>query len=406
MATTSEQIRAWTGPALLSYGFRPFFLGAAAWAAFAMMAWIAMITGWIQLPTVFDPVSWHSHEFLFGYLSAALAGFLLTAVPNWTGRLPIVGWPLAGLFGLWLLGRLVVLVSAGLPPLAVAVADLALPLALAAFLLREIVAGKNWNNLVVLALLAVFTLGNVVFHWQATQGEFAAQGIGLRIGLGAGLMMVAVIGGRITPSFTRNWLVRQPVGLARLPAAPMQRFDKAALLVLLLALLTWIALPDARLTAALLALAGAAHLARLSRWAGDRTWREPLLLVLHAAYLFLPLGALTMAAAILIPDRVPPAVAQHLWMAGAIGMMTLAVMTRATLGHTGQALAAGPGTTVLYLALATAVAARIITGLWPTAASFLLDVSALAWILAFGGFVVIYGPLLMQSKRSRKRLVS
>jgi uncharacterized protein involved in response to NO len=406
MATTSEQIRAWTGPALLSYEFRPFFLGAAAWAAFAMMAWIAMITGWIQLPTVFDPVSWHAHEFLFGYLSAALAGFLLTAVPNWTGRLPIVGWPLAGLFGLWLLGRLVVLASAGLPPLAVAVADLALPLALAAFLLREIVAGKNWNNLVVLALLAVFTLGNAVFHWQATQGEFAAQGIGLRIGLGAGLMMVAVIGGRITPSFTRNWLVRQPKGQTRLPAAPMQRFDKAALLLLLLALLSWIALPDTRPTAALLALAGAAHLARLARWAGDRTWREPLLLVLHAAYLFLPLGALAMTTAILIPDRVPPAVAQHLWMAGAIGMMTLAVMSRATLGHTGQPLAAGPGTTMLYLALATAVTARVIAGLWPTAASFLLDVSALAWILAFGGFVVIYGPLLMLSKRARKRLVS
>jgi uncharacterized protein involved in response to NO len=402
MATTSEQIRAWTGPALLSYGFRPFFLGAGIWATVAMVAWIAVIAGWTKLPTAFDPVSWHAHEFLFGYLSAALAGFLLTAVPNWTGRLPVVGWPLAGLFGLWLIGRLVVLVSAGLLPLTVALADLALPLVLAAFLLREIVASRNWNNLVVLVLLAVFTLGNALFHWQAAHGEFAAQGIGLRIGLGAGLMMVAVIGGRIIPSFTRNWLVRQTVSQRRLPAAPMQRLDKAALFLLLLALMAWVALPEARLTAALLAVAGGVHLARLSRWAGDRTWREPLLLVLHAAYLFLPMGALAMAAAIILPDQVAPAVAQHLWMAGAIGMTTLAVMTRATLGHTGQPLVAGRRTTLLYLSLAVAVTARIIAGLWPTAASILLDFSGLAWVLAFGGFVAIYGPLLMQPKRSSK----
>lgn len=398
MATTSEQVRAWTGPALFSYGFRPFFLGAGIWAAVAMMIWLAALTGWIELPSAFDPVSWHAHEFLFGYLTAALAGFLLTAVPNWTGRLPVVGWPLAAMAALWLLGRVVVLVSSGLPPVAVALADLALPLILAAVLLREIVGGRNWHNLVVLALLAVFTLGNALFHWQAARGEIAAQGIGLRIGLGAGLMMVAVIGGRIIPSFTRNWLVRQPAGPARLPAAPMQRFDKAALLLLLLALLSWIILPDARPTAALLALAGVAHMARLSRWAGARTWREPLLMVLHAAYLFLPLGALTMAAAIFIPDQVAPAVAQHLWMAGAIGLMTLAVMTRATLGHTGRPLAAGLGTTALYLALATAVAARILAGLWPTAASALLAISAVAWVLAFGGFAVLYGPLLTRPK--------
>lgn len=399
MATTSEQVRAWTGPALFSYGFRPFFLGAGIWAAVAMMIWLAALTGWIELPSAFDPVSWHAHEFLFGYLSAALAGFLLTAVPNWTGRLPVVGWPLAAMAALWLLGRVVVLVSSGFPPLAVALADLALPLVLAAVLLREIVGGRNWHNLVVLALLAVFTLGNALFHWQAAGGEMAAQGIGLRIGLGAGLMMVAVIGGRIIPSFTRNWLVRQPAGQAHLPAAPMQRLDKVALLLLLLAMLSWIILPDARPTASLLAVAGVAHIVRLSRWAGTRTWREPLLMVLHVAYLFLPLGALTMAAAIFIPDQVAPAVAQHLWMAGAIGLMTLAVMTRATLGHTGRPLSAGLGTTALYLALATAVAARIMAGVLPTAASALLAISAVGWVVAFGGFAVLYGPLLTSPKR-------
>src|SRR5690606_21346362 len=116
MATTAEQMRAWTGPAIFSFGFRPFFLGAAVWAAVAMLLWIPMLSGHLSLPTAFDPVSWHAHEFLFGYLAAVVAGFLLTAVPNWTGRLPIVGWPLAGLWSLWLAGRLVIAVSADLRP--------------------------------------------------------------------------------------------------------------------------------------------------------------------------------------------------------------------------------------------------------------------------------------------------
>lgn len=124
MTTTAEQMRAWRGPALLSYGFRPFFLGAGLWAALSMALWVGMLTGRLALPTAFDPASWHAHEFLFGYLGAVIAGFLLTAVPNWTGRLPIVGWSLGRLFALWLAGRGTVMVSLHLPPWAVAVADL------------------------------------------------------------------------------------------------------------------------------------------------------------------------------------------------------------------------------------------------------------------------------------------
>src|SRR6056297_1799395 len=116
-ATTSSRMRAWTGPAILAYGFRPFFFGAAVWAALAMALWVPMLTGQLSLPSAFDPVSWHAHEFLYGYLGAVVAGFLLTAVPNWTGRLPIVGWPLGALAVLWLAGRVAVAVSAGLPPL-------------------------------------------------------------------------------------------------------------------------------------------------------------------------------------------------------------------------------------------------------------------------------------------------
>jgi uncharacterized protein involved in response to NO len=396
MTTTTDRMRAWSGPALLTYGFRPFFLGAALWAALAMALYVPMLTGAVSLPTALDPVSWHAHEFLFGYLGAVIAGFLLTAVPNWTGRLPIVGWPLGALAALWLIGRAAVAASALLPPLAVAVADLALPVALGAVIAREIVAGRNWRNLIVLAMLGVFALGNAVFHWEAARGGYPAQGYGLRFGLAAAVMMIAVVGGRIVPSFSRNWLVRR--GPGRLPAPPMQGFDKAALLVLLAALALWIAAPGAAATGAALALAGALHLVRLSRWAGERTTPEPLLWVLHAGYALLPLGALAVAVETLAPGAFGGAAAQHVWMAGAIGLMTLAVMTRATLGHTGRALAAGAGTTAIYLALLAALLARLAAGLWPGEAGVLHAVAGLAWIGAFGGFAALYGPLLLRPK--------
>jgi uncharacterized protein involved in response to NO len=158
-------MRHWAGPALLTYGFRPFFLGAAAWGALAMALWVSMLAGRVALRTAFDPVSWNAHEFLFGYLRAVVAGFLLTTVPNWTRRLPIVGWPLGGLFALWLTGRCAVALSLHLPQIAVAVADLSLPLVLGALIAREIVAGRNWRNLMVLAMLVAFALGNALFHW-------------------------------------------------------------------------------------------------------------------------------------------------------------------------------------------------------------------------------------------------
>src|SRR6056297_2449754 len=399
MSTTAAQIRAWDGPAILGYGFRSFFLGAGLWAVISMALWVPMLAGRLALPTAFDPVSWHAHEFLFGYLGAVIAGFLLTAVPNWTGRLPIVGWPLAGLFALWLLGRGAVTVSLHLPPVLVAAADLALPVVLGAVIAREIIAGKNWRNLMVLGMLAVFAAGNAVFHWEAARGLYPAQGYGLRLGLAAAMMMIAVIGGRIVPSFTRNALVRR--GPGRLPVPPMQAFDKLALLVLLAAMLLWVALPLGVLTGAALLAAGALQLWRLARWAGDRTVREPLVLVLHVAYAFLPLGALALGVEAIWPGTLGGTAAQHLWMAGALGLMTLAVMTRATLGHTGQALTAGPGTVALYVALVASVLLRLAAGLWPASAALLYAASGLAWIAAFGGFAVLYGAALLRAPAAK-----
>jgi len=396
MATTAERMRAWQGPAILSFGFRPFFLLGAAWTALAMIVWVMMLSGHSPLLTAFDPVAWHAHELLFGYLGAVLAGFLLTAVPNWTGGLPVTGWPLAGLVALWLTGRIAVAVSAALPPYAAMALDLALPVALAGFLLREIISGRNWRNLPVLSLLAIWMLADAGFHIQALDNGLPAHGAELRLGLLAAIMLISLIGGRIVPSFTRNWFVQQKA--TRLPAVP-GRTDKIILLTTALALAAWVAAPEHAGTAALCGIAGLGQAWRLAGWQGRQTAAEPLVWVLHVAYAFVPLGFFAIAGAAVLPFS--GAAAQHVWMAGGIGLMTLAVMTRASLGHAGRPIKATPAITALYVALIVSVAARFISGLWP-GEDWLLHLAAGAWILAFGGFAVVFFPVLARPKLARK----
>ena len=394
MTTTSKQIRQWRGPVILDHGFRSFFLLAGLWGAAAMILWIAMLSGHAPLPTAFDPVTWHAHEFVFGYVSAVISGFLLTAVPNWTGRLPVVGWPLAGLVALWIAGRVAVALSALMPPPVVALVDLSAILALAAVLTREIIAGRNWRNLPVLGLLAVFVLANAIFHAEAS---FA--GYGLRLGLAAILMLIALIGGRIIPSFTRNWLAQRRA--TRLPVPPA-RADAIVLALTGLALASFVAVPDGLATAGLCGLAGPGNLWRLSRWQGWQTGAEPLLWVLHLGYACLGLGFLTVAGA--AAGWLPQTGALHVWLAGAVGLMTLAVMTRASLGHTGRPLHAGPAIAATYLGLVLAVVARFAAGFFPGEMP-LLHLAALGWIGAFGGFALIFAPIL-SGPRAGKRAAS
>lgn len=244
MSTSAEQIRAYQGPALFSYGFRPFFLFGALWSVLALAIWLPMLSGHLTLPTVFSPIDWHVHELIYGYVPAVVAGFLLTAVPNWTGRLPVVGIPLVVLFSIWVAGRVAVATSMLMTPVVAAAIDLLFLMALGAVIAREIVAGKNWRNLKVLAAVAVLFLGNAVFHWEAIAGR--ASGYGVRIGLAATLMLIMHVGGRIIPSFTRNWLAKREPG--RLPIA----FDKADMEVMAasaIALVAWVFLPEAQTTA-------------------------------------------------------------------------------------------------------------------------------------------------------------
>jgi len=380
--------RDYAGPALFSYGFRPFFLGAALWAAGGILLWLPFYYGDIAVPTAMAPLDWHMHEMLYGYVAATMAGFLLTAIPNWTGRLPVLGLPLAALVGLWLAGRVAVFLSEVIGPVSAAVIDVSFLLALAGVALREIIAGKNWRNLRVLGGLAVFILGNIVWHVEIMRA--GAGDYGVRIALAAVMVMIMLIGGRIVPSFTRNWLVRMNPG--RLPR-PFGRYDGVSLAIAALALLTWIVLPLRPATGMLLLAAGILHGVRLVRWAGDRTAADRLVLVLHVAYAFVPLGFMLLGTSVLWPHAVPPSAAIHAWTAGAVGLMTLAVMTRATLGHTGRALAAGPATQVIYLVAGTAALLRVGAAL--TGSLELMHIAAAGWIAAFAGFALVYGPLLV-----------
>ena len=195
-------------PAFLTYGFRPFFLAAGLWSAVALTMWIVMLDAGVTLPSRFDPLTWHVHEMLFGFVMAAIAGFLLTAIPNWTGRLPVSGGPLALLAALWLLGRIACLISATVPPWLAVTADLSFPVVLAAIVAREIIAGRNWRNLPMVAAVIVLGIANLLMHLEADDID-VPSGLGWRLGLAAVIVLISVVAGRVVPNFTRNWLAKR-----------------------------------------------------------------------------------------------------------------------------------------------------------------------------------------------------
>lgn len=385
------RLRSYDGPALLSYGFRPFFLAGSLYAGLAILAWLPMFRGELELATAFTPRDWHAHEMLYGYLPAVITGFLLTAVPNWTGRLPLQGGPLLGLVLAWAAGRVAVTTSAWIGATLAAAVDLAFLLAVAAAVAREILSGRNWRNLKVLAILAVLLAGNAGFHLEAHVNGAADYSV--RVGIAASLMLIMLIGGRIVPSFTRNWLVRENPG--RLPAT-FGRFDMLAMALSGAAAAVWCVAPTEPATGSALLAAGLLQAARLARWAGARTWRDPLVLVLHVAYAFVPLGFVLVAAASF--GWLPPSAGIHAWTGGAFGGMTLAVMSRASLGHTGRALVASKATQAVYLLVFVAAAARIGAAVEPRLGSGLLDAAGLAWAAAFLGFALAYWPVFTRPR--------
>lgn len=382
------------GSILLSAGFRPFFLGSAIWAAIGIPLWLAVYGGETSLPSLLSPFIWHVHEMVFGFAAAAVAGFLLTAIPNWTGRMPLQGRPLAVLVLLWALGRVGILVSGLIGGYTAAVADLAFPAAFLVTVAREITAGRNWRNLPMLLALSLLLLGNLLVHLEAI-GVADTAALGNRLGIATLLMLISLVGGRIIPSFTRNWLMKSRPR-AR-PPRPEGRFDHAILGVTALALISWVAAPDAVVTACGTIIAGGAIGLRMIRWRGLNTMREPLLFILHVGYGWLAVGFLLLGIDVLF-DFLPATAALHALTVGAIGTMTLAVMTRASLGHTGRPLVAGWGTQAIYALVTLAAVLRVLSPLAGERMMLILWTAGIAWTAAFGLFAILYGRVLTQPR--------
>jgi len=375
-------------------GFRPFFFGGAAWALIALTLWICSLTGDISLPTAFDALAWHRHEMLFGFVGAVIGGFLLTAIPNWTGRLPIAGKPLLTLFGLWLAGRAAVFCSARIGALPAAILDVGFFLALVVLATREVVAAGNRRNLPVVAMVALIGLANAVDHLGAN-GLIVTPDLGWRSAIAIVILLISLIGGRITPSFTRNWLSKRAI-TGNLPTQP-QSFDVLAIVSTALALVLWLVFPDRQLGGSALILAAAFQALRLTRWRGWSARSDALVLILHVGYAWMPVGLLLLGLSV-AGYAVPRSAAIHALTAGAMTTMILAVMTRASLGHTGHELKAGLGTIVIYALVTLAAVLRVSASLGLGDYTAMLNVSGAAWAAALLLFLIVYGPILWRPR--------
>lgn len=368
---------------LFSAAWRLFFPASALFAGLALPLWLFLYAGRIE--AMDDPLSWHMHEMLYGYLPAALAGFLLTAVPNWTRRPGLKGAPLAALFGLWLAGRAAMFwAPESIGPL---VAILFLP-ALGAIVARDIIAANNRRNLVVVALIVLLSLAEITMH-------FIDSDTGITAGFAVSFVLMVLIGGRITPAFSRNWLMARGERAA-LPA-PFSPIDRAALALSGAMAISWAATGASALTGVLAALAALALAARLARWQALRVAREVLLLAQHAAYLWLVIGAALLALASL-GDLASISQVRHALGAGAVGTMTVIVMARAMLGHSGRAITGGLYDWLLFALLHAGAALRVLAG-WGAASDVMITAAGHMWALAMLMFVARTLPVALSARK-------
>lgn len=373
---------------LFAYGFRPNFLAAGLAAALFVPAWAASLAFGVTLQPRWDGALWHGHELLFGFVAAAIGGFLLTAVPSWTGERGFGGRPLVLLAALWLLGRAAPFAPVAVPGWLVAAADLlylpAVALLVAPLLLRT----KNRNRILLL-VLAALTACNAGFHWAVLHADGPGATRWLYATVNVALVLTTVIGGRIVPAFTNSGLKG---GGVTLPASlPWLEWLTIASTVLLVPV-DFVA-GGTQLAGTLAAVAGVAHVARASRWMPLRTLRTPLVWVLHLGYAWIPLGLLLKALS-LLGGFAFAAFWLHALTAGALATLILAVMTRASLGHTGRALVVGPPVIASYVLLAGATLVRVFGPAAGVDYRAVIATAGLLWAAAFVAFLVVYAPIL------------
>lgn len=378
------------GPAFLSYGFRPFFLSAALFAGIAIPAWAMILNGAEEAAFHLAPRDWHVHEMLFGFLPAVVTGFLLTAMPNWTDRSPLRGTPLLALLILWVTGRLAMALPwpAAYPP--AAVVDAAFLVVLAALVGREIIAGKVWERAPIGIVISLYAAANILFHLLVLRN--AETDLPERMAVALMILLLTLIGGRITPSFTSDYLTER--GLSS-PLPPFARYDGLTIILTVVSALSWVMHPQAMTTGWCLMAAGLANIVRLWRWRGWMTWREPLVLILHVGYGWLSLALLVLGGATL-GFGLKPADAVHALTTGAVGAMTMAVMTRASLGHTGRPKQADRLTVMIYILVNLGALLRVFGVIIDLPTHLVLSAAAATWSGAYLLFASVYGPALIR----------
>lgn len=374
------------GAVLGAKGFRPFFLLAGAFASAILPLWMLALLGFAHPDAYFDATYWHAHEMAFGFTCAVIAGFLLTAVSNWTGRDTLVGAPLLGLAALWLAGR-VALLTPGLPRAAVAAIDLAFLPAVALAIARPLVATRNRRNFVMVAVLAALWLANAATHLDVLGWLPSGRRLGALVAVDIIVLLSIVIAGRVVPMFTRN-----ATGVATIRSHP--KLELAAIVTMLLVVIADAARPDWSGCVVLAAAASVFSAARAVHWGTRRVWREPLLWVLHVAYAWIPLG-LALRVAAHATDVVPAVIATHALTVGAIGGLTLGMMARVSLGHTGRVLRASRPMTAAFVCVTLAAVVRVFGPVVDVRAyRATVFAAGTLWTIAFGIFVVVFAPIL------------
>jgi len=374
--------------------FRPFFIAAGIWATLAVPFWLLNYFGIMIVIDNFNILLWHQHEILYGFVAAAIAGFILTAIPNWTGRLPIKNKPLAILVFLWILGRVGFLTTAIFGTITTSLMDLPFLIVLVLVIMREIVSGKNWRNLPVIILISFFTLGNILVHLQIHEIIDSAE-LGIRLSTFVLSILLALIAGRIVPSFTRNWLAQNKAN--KFPR-PFGNIDKISLISLVVFVFAQVIIPHHQATSLLALLAGLLHGIRFIRWKVWMTLAEPLIWILHVGYMWLCV-ALVLIGLSGLTDFVPYTSSYHALTVGAFSTMILAVMTRASLGHTGRTIKATLGTTTIFIFITIAAILRVYEPFINESGSLILSLSGIFWTLSFALFIFIYFPILTQPRK-------
>ena len=378
------------GPAFFSYGFRPFFFCAALFAGIAVPVWMMILSGAEDIEFLYAPREWHVHEMVFGFLPCVITGFLLTAIPNWTDRPPIRGLSLILLLTLWLAGRLA-FATPLITPLAAAIVDGVFLVVVAGIVWREIAVGHAWDRLPMGVLISLYAGANILFH--TLQLNHSEPDLAYRMALTLIMILLTLIGGRITPGFTEDYFGQEGI-TNQLP--PFSHFDGVSIAFVAIAAFAWTVQPQNIYTGWALLIAGFANVVRLLRWHGWATWREPLVLILHVGYGWLAISLLILGGTIL-GIGLPTEDAIHSLTTGAVGTMTLAVMTRATLGHTGHTKHAGPMTILIYLLVTLGSLARVFGPSMNIPDYALLNLAAACWSGAYLLFAIIYGPTLFRT---------